>query len=138
MSAMKKTSKRKCWAWLFLLLSGAASAAWVEVGEFDDGMRVYVDKGSARRTAGVAQVLHLVRWGEVQEDPGQPPYRSTVVRTAYDCSGKRERYLASISYSGAMGDGVRVAADDREAESWCSISEDSLEERLWRVACAGE
>ena len=36
----------------------------------------------AALAGGFAQVRHLVRWSEPQIDPGQPPYRSTVVRTA--------------------------------------------------------
>ena len=51
----------------------------------------------------MAEILHLVRWAEPQVDPGLPPYLSTVVRTAYDCTGKKERYLASTSYAGNLG-----------------------------------
>ena len=124
---------------LFLALSlagGAALAEWTEVQQFDDGMRVFVDKASARRNGELAQVTHLVRWGEPQVDPDTPPYRSTIVRTAYDCVAKRERYLGSKSYAGTMGDGAKVIEDDDEAQAWYSISEASLEDKLWKVACS--
>lgn len=118
-----------------LVLSEAACAEWQQVEAFEDGVRVFVDKASVRRSGDTAQVVHLVRWAEPQEEPGQPAYRSTLVRTAYDCVGKREKYLSSVSYAGTMGNGVKVAADGREAETWYSISEASMEEALWKIAC---
>lgn len=118
-----------------LLVSLAARAEWQEISRFDDGMRVYVDRASARREGDMGQVLHLVRWAEPQEEEGQPAYRSTVVRTVYDCVNKRERYLSSLSFAGPMGDGIKVAADGQEVERWYTISEASMEEALWTVAC---
>ena len=123
---------------VWLLLGGfsaPACADWVEIAQFDDGMRVYVDKDSVRREGENAELRHLVRWGEPQEDPGQAAYRSTIVLTRYDCVGKREKYLSSLSYAGPMGDGIKVAADGHEVEGWYSISGDSMEEKLWETAC---
>ena len=116
-------------------LSSGVSAEWIEIDAFEDGTRIYVDRATALRTGNDAEVFHLVRWGEPQIDPGQPAYLSTVVRTAYDCISKRERYLASTSYAGAMGNGARVVSDDNAVEGWYSISEASLEEKLWKIAC---
>ena len=113
----------------------AAPAAWTEISRFDDGMRVYVDRSSARRNGDTAEVLHLVRWAEPQQDDGLPTYRSTVVRALYDCLGKRERYLESTSFAGPMGDGDAVLADENAVEGWYSISPASMEDTLWAVAC---
>ena len=120
------------------LVSGTALAEWTELQKFDDGMRVFVDPASARRSGDHAQVIHLVRWSEPQLDPDSPPYRSTIVRTTYDCVAKREKYLGSTSYAGTMGDGAKVAEDDDEAEAWYSISESSMEDKLWKIACAAK
>ena len=117
------------------LVSITARAEWTEIQKFDDGMRVFVDPASARRSGERAQVTHLVRWGEPQLDPDTPPYRSTIVRTAYDCVAKRERYLGSTSYAGTMGNGTKVISDEDEVENWYSISDSSLEEKLWKIAC---
>ena len=117
------------------LLSGTAQAEWTEVEKFEDNTRVFADKASARRTGDTAEILHLVRWGEPQADPGQPPYLSTIVRTSYDCAVKREKYLASTSYAGAMGNGAKIISDTDEAENWYSISDGSMEEKLWKLAC---
>ena len=114
----------------------SASAEWVEIERFEDGTRAFVDAASARRDGAIAQVAHLVRWGEMQRDEGLPPYLSTRVLTFYDCLGRREKYLSSTSYAGAMGNGARVTGDENEAAGWDSISEGSLEEKLWHVACA--
>jgi len=118
-----------------LMFSAAGLAEWSEIDKFEDGMRVFVDRGSVQRAGDIAQVAHLVRWAEPQLEPGQPPYLSTKVITSYDCVGKREKYLSSVSYAGAMGSGARVAVDDNEAEGWYSISLSSMEEKLWKVAC---
>lgn len=119
-----------------LVLPAAPSwAAWTEIERFDDGIRVFVDRDSARRDGDRAEVRHLVRWAELQADPGQPPFASTVVRTAYDCVNKWERFLSSASYAGTMGDGPRVAVDLNEAEGWSSVSAGSMEEKLWQTAC---
>ena len=115
--------------------SGAATAEWTELSRFDDGMRVYVDRASARREGGTAELTHLVRWGEPQRDEGLPAYRSTVVRTLYDCQDKHERYLESTSFAGPMGDGDAVLADENAVEGWYSISEASMEDKLWTIAC---
>lgn len=117
------------------MLSAVAYAEWQEIARFEDNTRIYVDRKTVQRDGTIAQALHLVRWGEPQADPGLPPYLSTVVRTAYDCTGKKERYLASTSYAGNLGNGATVVADEDEAEGWSSISEDSMEEKIWRVAC---
>ena len=118
-----------------LLASPWACAEWQEIARFDDGMRVYVDRATVRRDGDTAQVQHLVRWAEPQEEEGQAPYRSTVVRTVYDCVNKRERYLSSLSFSGPMVSGIKVAADGQEVDRWYTISDASMEETLWRIAC---
>lgn len=113
-----------------------AHADWSEIDRFEDGMRIYVDRASAKRTGDIAEGLHLVRWAEPQSEPGQPDYLSTVVHTRYDCAGKREQYQASESFAGPMGNGKRIVADEDRAETWDSISEGSMEEKLWRAACS--
>lgn len=130
-----KTTKRIAVALALAVLGRNAQAEWVEIEKFEDGMRVFVDKATARRSGDMAQVLHLVRWGEPQVEPGSPNYLSTIVRTMYDCIGKREKYMASSSYAGPMGNGAKVIADEDEVENWYSISESSLEDKLWKVAC---
>lgn len=117
-------------------LCGTALAEWVAIEAFDDGLRVFADVATARRSGDTAQLVHLVRWGEPQVEPGLPPYRSTRVTTAYDCAGRQERYLASTSYAGAMGTGVQIVADNNEASEWYPISAASMEEKLWKIACA--
>ena len=117
------------------IASSGALAEWTELARFEDGTRIYVDRSTLRRQGDMAQVQHLVRWGEPQADPGQPPYLSTVVLMTYDCAAKRERYLGSTSHAGAMGNGITVIADRDEAQSWDSISDNSMEEQLWKAAC---
>ena len=130
-----KTMKRFALTLALALLNGAALAEWVEIEKFEDGIRVFVDRTSLRRSGDMAQLEHLVRWSEPQRDEGLPAYLSTIVRTAYNCTSKREKYLSSTSYAGAMGNGAKVVADDNEAQGWYSISESSMEDKLWKIAC---
>ncbi len=131
-----KIAIRSVFVGLFpLLLHLPAAAEWREIEKFEDGIRIYADPAQARREGDIAWLAHLVRWAEPQEDPGQPTYRSTLVRTHYDCVNKREKYLSSLSFSGPMGDGFRVGADGREAERWEPVSEGAMEEKLWKIAC---
>ena len=130
-----KTGIKMTLALTLATVSALTRAEWTEITRFEDNTRIYVDNKTVRRDGDIAQVLHLVRWGEPQADPGQPSYLSTVVRTAYDCANKKERYLASTSYAGSMGNGATIIADQDDSATWDSISNDSMEEKLWKAAC---
>ncbi len=133
-----KTTPRFWLATLFAMLPLTAFADWNEISSFDDGMRVFVNTGTVERIDEIAVVSHLVRWGEPQKSDEEAVYRSTIVRTRYDCANKLERYLGSVSYAGPMGNGDVVISDEDEADKWYTISEGSMEERLWSVACQDE
>ena len=117
------------------VLPGPAQAAWEEVVRFEDGLRIYVDRGSLKREGEIGYGEHLVRWVEPQTGDDHLPYRSTVVRSAYHCEQKLERYLGSASFSGPLGDGARVLEDKDASELWYRVSDDSMEGKLWRIAC---
>ena len=131
-----KTPARLLIALLSAVVCNAANAEWTEIERFEDNTRIYVDRSTAKRDGDIGHVQHLVRWGEPQADPGQTPYLSTIVRTAYDCAGKREKYLASSSFAGTMGNGELAISDEDEAPNWASISDGSMEEKLWKIACS--
>ena len=133
-----KTTHRFWLATLFAILPLTAFADWNEISSFDDGMRVFVNTATVERIDGIAVVSHLVRWGEPQKSDEDAVYRSTIVRTRYDCAKKLERYLGSTSYAGPMGNGDVVISDEDEADKWYTISEGSMEEKLWSVACQSE
>lgn len=133
-----KTTPRFWLATLFAILPLTAFADWNEISSFDDGMRVFVNTGTVERIDEIAVVSHLVRWGEPQKSDEEAVYRSTIVRTRYDCANKLERYLGSVSYAGPMGNGDVVISDENEADKWYTISDGSMEEKLWSVACQSE
>ena len=133
-----KTTPRFWLATLFAMLPLIAFADWNEISSFDDGMRVFVNTGTVERIDEIAVVSHLVRWGEPQKSDEEAVYRSTIVRTRYDCANKLERYLGSVSYAGPMGNGDVVISDEDEADKWYTISDGSMEEKLWSVACQSE
>ena len=132
---MKKTPVLLCFATLIAALPLPTFADWNEIHRFEDGMRIFVDKTTAQRDGKIAEVMHLVRWAEPQNDD-EAVYLSTVVHTRYDCEKKLEKYLGSTSYAGAMGDGEVVVSDEDEVEKWYTISNASMEEKLWSVACS--
>lgn len=133
---MKNLSAR-LFSLLLFAFAGAAHADWIEITLYDDGTRVFAEPASVGKgaDADTAELTHLVRWAAPQQDDGLPAYRSTVVRSAYHCGEKLERYLSSKSYAGSMGDGPRVQIDETAAERWTTISAASMEEKLWAIAC---
>ena len=133
-----KTTPRFWLATLLAILPLSAIAEWSEISSFDDGMRVFVNATTVERSDDIAVISHLVRWGEPQKSDEEAVYRSTIVRTRYDCTKKLERYLGSTSYAGPMGNGDVVVSDEDEADKWYTISDGSMEERLWSVACQRE
>lgn len=133
-----KTTHRFWLATLFAMLPLTAFADWNEISSFDDGMRVFVSTATVERIDDIAVVSHLVRWGEPQKSVEEAVYLSTIVRTRYDCANKLERYLGSVSYAGPMGNGDVVVSDEDEADKWYTISDGSMEEKLWSVACQSE
>lgn len=133
-----KTTPRFWLATLFAMLPLTAFADWNEISSFGDGMRVFVNTGTVERIDEIAVVSHLVRWGEPQKSDEEAVYLSTIVRTRYDCANKLERYLGSVSYAGPMGNGDVVISDENEADKWYTISDGSMEEKLWSVACQSE
>ena len=118
-------------------LAGPALAAWEEIERFEDGMRVYVRRDSLQLDGEVGVLEHLVRWPEPQTGEDHPPYRSTVVRAAYHCTQKLERYLGSRAVAGVLGDGDVILEDREEAQVWYRVSDDAMEGKLWRIACPG-
>lgn len=133
-----KTTPRFWLATLFAMLPLTAFADWNEISSFDDGMRIFVNPATVERIDEIAVVSHLVRWGEPQKSDEEAVYLSTIVRTRYDCANKLERYLGSVSYAGPMGNGDVVISDENEADKWYTISDGSMEEKLWSVACQSE
>ena len=133
-----KTTPRFWLATLFAMLPLTAFADWNEISSFDDVMHVLVNAATVERIDEIAVVSHLVRWGEAQKSDEDAVYRSTIVRTRYDCANKLERYLGSVSYAGPMGNGDVVISDEDEADKWYTISDGSMEEKLWSVACQSE
>jgi len=133
-----KTTPRFWLATLCAILPLAALADWNEISDFDDGMRVFVNAATVERAGDIAVASHLVRWGEPQKSDDNAVYLSTIVRTRYDCAKKLERYLGSTSYAGPMGNGDVVISDEDEADKWYTISEGSMEEKLWSVACRSD
>ena len=137
-SPSMKTTRQLTLILALSVLSGTAAAEWIEIEKFDDGMRVFVNATTVERSDDIAVISHLVRWGEPQKSDEEAVYRSTIVRTRYDCTKKLERYLGSTSYAGPMGNGDVVVSDEDEADKWYTISDGSMEERLWSVACQRE
>ena len=132
-----KMTLRTLLALALTFTAGTALAEWKEIHRFEDGMRVFLSQTPPFRDGDFAEITHLVRWGEPQNDDGDVAYLSTLVRTRYDCQRKLERYEGSTSYAGPMANGDVVTSDDNEADKWYTISDSSMEDKLWNAACHG-
>jgi len=128
---------------LALLLAAAGShavAGWVEVGT-DGQNTVYADPASIRRDKGMVKMWCLtdkksnavVYRSSPPSSP--PPYVSARSQLEFDCKGEKVRSLYTSSFSGSMGEGTRLTSNT-EPSAWEPIPPGTIEEALWKQACA--
>lgn len=102
---------------------------------YEDQTTIYAAPQSLKHEGATASLDHIVEWGEPQRDEGIPTYLSTRVTSSYDCTNKLERYESSTSYTGTKGSGKIAQVDEGGESNWETISHDSMEEKLWQLAC---
>lgn len=120
-----------------MLHAGIASAKWTRVGENDD-MVVYTDSTTIDRSGRLARLwqmndLKAERSTAVTMSAGKW-YLSTRLQLEYDCTAEKVRTLSFAAHAANMGGGKVVLTDD-DTKSWGSVTRDSIERALFRLAC---
>ena len=122
---------------LLLLSSGPAYAEWMAVGGNEEaGVTVYADPGTICRKGNLVKVWHLNDFKTVQTDASASgPYLSLKGQREYDCAEERDRTLTATWFSGNMGHGSLVQFDSDE-KKWQPVPPSSINQILWKLACA--
>jgi hypothetical protein len=120
---------------LILLNGGPAYAEWVAVAKTDDqGMTTYVDRDTIRHKGNVVKLRELADFKTVQTGVDES-FLSFKVQSEYDCAEDRHRTLALTYFSGNMGRG-NVVFSDSDEQKWEPVQPGSVDQILWKVACA--
>ena len=122
---------------LLLLSSAPAYAEWVVVSGNDEvGMTAYVDTDTIRRKGNQVKLWQLYDFKTVQTDASASgPYLSLKGQREYDCAEERDRTLTATWFSGNMGHGSLVQFDSDE-KKWQPVPPSSINQILWKLACA--
>ena len=120
---------------LLVLNSGPVNAEWVALGTTDDGMSIYADPGTIRRTGDLVKMEALYDFKTIRTVEGNP-YLSYKVQREYDCAEERIRYLAFTFFSGNMGSGKVVPTTSDEQQKSEPVQSDSIGLTLFKAACA--
>lgn len=120
---------------LLFLSSGPAYADWVAVGgKVEGGMGAYADPASMRREGDLVKMEVLFDFTKTQTKVGVS-YLSAKAQMEYDCAEQRFEGLAVMYFSGSMGSGNLLDRSSGKGK-WLPVSPGSLDQALWKVACA--
>jgi hypothetical protein len=113
----------------------AAPARWEFLGtsQANGGMDIYVERSSIRRSGGSAQMFDLWDFKATHAFEGKL-FLSTRNRYEYDCVRTRQRMLATVGYSGHMGQGAVVGSGDN-VDAWESVLPCGPVREYWKIAC---
>ena len=119
---------------------GQAQAEWVDIGgKVHDGLaiyRVYIDPDNIQRNGDVVTLWALFDYMTIQSIVGGP-WLSSKAQRQFDCAEKRIRLLGYMTFTGNMGSGESVFSNSQESK-WEPIAPDSIDRKLWEVACSGK
>jgi len=114
-------------------------AEWVNVGgKVERGLTVYtayVDTESIRRKGNIVTLWALFDYMTIQSIVGGP-WLSSKTRRQYDCVEERVQLLGYMTFTGNMGSG-EAAYSNSEQSPWEPMAPDSIDRKLWEIACSG-
>lgn len=126
---------------VMVLSNGPLYAEWVEVqSKYQSPVlhTVYYDPETIRREGNLVTLTQLTDYRWMQGGPRSTPrFLSTTTQKQFDCAEKRLRLLAFTEFPRRMASG-RPAAEYVDKDKWLSVREDSIDQALWEVACAGK
>lgn len=115
-----------------LCLAAPAFAAWTGVGEEPRGA-TYADPATVQKSGSTAKMWSILDHRTFQRMV-EVGYYSQKSLVEYDCADKRLRSLHVALHAERMGAGAVIYEDDSTRE-WESVSPDSVQEALWKMAC---
>ncbi|WAW09832.1 hypothetical protein NB640_11510 [Oxalobacter vibrioformis] len=64
--------------------------------------------------------------------------KSFMVLRAYDCEGKKEKFISQAGYAGSMGTGKEMLSDTATKDEWKAIVPGSSQEAIIKAVCAAK
>lgn len=120
------------------LCVGPVGAEWVDVaGKLEKGLTVYtvyVDADSIQRKEDIVTLWALFDYMTIQSIVGGP-WLSSKTRREYDCVEERVRLVGYMTFTGNMGSGEAVYSNSSQSP-WEPMAPDSIDRKLWEVACS--
>ena len=120
------------------LCVGPVCAEWVDVaGKLEKGRTVYtvyIDTDSIHRYGDIVTLWALFDYMTIQSIVGGP-WLSSKTRREYDCVAERGRLVGYMTFTGNMGSGEAVYSNSSQG-AWESMAPDSIDRKLWEVACS--
>lgn len=130
---MKSDMRTLVAAVLFVGVIGSTAAAEWAVIDSQSSRTIYADLGSIRRTGDTARIWTLINYSKPQ--PGKRTnYRSVTNLTEVDCNDERVRLLQGTIFTGKMGGGEIVVADN-SPRNWEYVQPGTLNELQRSIAC---
>jgi hypothetical protein len=113
-----------------------ADVQWMLLGTSaaNGGMDVYVARSTIRRSGDSAQMSDLWDFKTAHTFEGKR-FLSARNRYEYDCAGTRRRMLATVGFSGHMGQGTVIGSGNR-TDAWEPVPQSGPIRDYWNIACA--
>jgi surface-adhesin protein E len=119
---------------------GPVYAEWLHVGgKVEKGLTVYavyVETDSIRRKGNLVTLWALFDYMSIQSIVGGP-WLSSKAQREYDCLEERVRLLGYMTFTGNMGSGEAVYSNSTQS-AWEPMTPDSIDRKLWEVACSAK
>ena len=121
-------------ATLTLFACGTVQAEWLLLGAEEGIYNAYGDPDTIRRVDGKVRMQGVYDFPRGDFTPEGRALHSTRVTREYDCDARRVRLLGHVDHAGHMSEGAAVAIGV-EPGRWESVTEASMDERFWNMAC---
>jgi hypothetical protein len=120
---------------LLATLAGGAGAAWERAGATDDGMVIYADPATLKKTDDVVKMWSLLDYKTPEKDGAGKPYSSVKLLQEFDCEAAQGRTRYFSFHAGQMGTGQLVHSEMRTTSEWLPANRARPGELLWKFAC---
>ena len=120
---------------LAVILAAPVQAQWMVLGRNED-FRIYLDPKLIRKNGDLTQIWQLMDFTAAQWTDAQTVVWSIKTLIEYDCPTMRSRTLAGEAYSEQMGDGRKVASEQRPDAPWESVEPGTTSDKVRQIACA--
>ncbi|MEO8441997.1 MAG: surface-adhesin E family protein [Betaproteobacteria bacterium] len=120
---------------LLATLAGGAGAAWERVGVTDDGMVIYADPATLKKTDEIVKMWGLLDYKTPEKDGAGKPYSSVKLLQEFDCKSAQGRTRYFSFHAGPMGTGLLVHSEMRATSEWLPANRARPGELLWKFAC---